>query len=265
VTCAEFKELVEAYALGALEPQERAACERHLLQAAHEGCLEALRRASGAAAALGEALPPVSPAPSTWPAIAARIDATATAAPRRRASALPWIVAAAALLLLAWTLRDRMQLHDEMRAAQDRVQSQSSERAQCVADLERLRTDARLQQEALALLGQPGTRVVALAPTAATTAARASANVIVRAGDARAFLVGHNLAAPSGRDYELWMIRGEKKIPAGLLRGDATGALVTALDPALLREGLPDAMAVTLESAGGHDQPQGPIVAVGKI
>ena len=68
-----------------------------------------------------------------------------------------------------------------------------------------------------------------------------------------------------GRDYELWLIRGTRKIPAGLLRGDTTGTLITALDPALLREGLPDALAVTLESAGGHEQPQGPIVAVGKI
>jgi hypothetical protein len=262
MTCAEFKELVEAFALGALEPAEAAACEAHLDEREHDGCLTALRRAHEAVALLGAALPPVTPAPATWAAIAARTGgATVGRAPRRFAT-VAWAFAAAAALLLVWLLRDRALLQGELRAAADRAQSQSSQRAQCVADLERARADARMQREALALLSQPGAKLVTLAPTGG---AAASANVIMRAGDERAFLVGRNLAAPVGRDYELWLIRGARKIPAGLLRGDGQGALVTALDPALLREGLPDALAVTLESAGGHEQPEGPIVALGKI
>jgi len=39
----------------------------------------------------------------------------------------------------------------------------------------------------------------------------------------RAYLLGRNLSAPSGKDYELWMIRGDKKIPAGLLHAEAGG------------------------------------------
>jgi hypothetical protein len=186
-----------------------------------------------------------------------------TAAPaRRRLAPVAWALAVAAALLLVWLLRDRAVLQSDLRVAVDRAQSQSSERAQCVADLERARGDAKLSREAMALLVQPGARVVALAPS---VGAEVSASVVLRAGDPHAFLVGRNLAAPLGRDYELWLIRGARKIPAGLLRGDPRGTLVTALDPALLREGLPDALAVTLESAGGHDTPQGPIVAVGKI
>ena len=262
MTCAEFKELVEAYALGVLDPDERAAAEAHLAEREHDGCLAALARFTDAAGLLGAALPPVTPAPATWEAIVARTSTAA--APRRRRAALvvPWALVAAAAILVLWLMRDRALMQGELRAAGERVHAQSAERAQCVADLERWRTDARLQREALALLGQPGSKVVALAPAGG---AATSANVIVRAGDSHAFLVGRNLAAPAGRDYELWLIRGARKIPAGLLRGDATGTLVTALDPALLREGLPDALAVTLESAGGHDAPEGPIVAVGKI
>jgi hypothetical protein len=254
--------LVEAYALGALDPAEAAACEAHLAEREHDGCLPALRRAHEAVALIGAALPPEMPSPSSWAAIAARTGAATVERGRRRLSSLAWAFAAAAVLLLVWLLRDRTQMQGELRAAVDRAQSQSAQRAQCVADLEHARADARTQREALALLSQPGARLVTLAPSGG---AATSANVIVRAGDERAFLVGHNLAAPVGHDYELWLIRGPRKIPAGLLHGDAAGAIVTALDPALLREGLPDALAVTLETAGGHAQPQGPIVAIGKI
>ena len=262
MTCAEFKEVVEAYALGMLDPAERAAADAHLAEREHDGCLEALRAANRAVSLLALALPPVAPAPSTWDSIVSRTAAATVPARASRFDVIPWLVAAAAVLLFMWALRDRATLQRELRAAADHAQTQASERAQCVADLERLRADARLQREALALLSQPGSKVVTLA---AAGGAATSANVIMRAGDQRAYLVGHNLQAPAGRDYELWVIRGTRKIPAGLLRGDATGTLVTALDPTLMREGLPDALAVTLESTGGHDAPQGPIVAVGKI
>jgi hypothetical protein len=262
VTCAEFKELVEAYALGALDPAEAAACEAHLAEREHDGCLTALRRAHEAVALLGAALPPVTPSPSTWAAIAARTGAATVGRAPRRLTSLAWAFAAASALLLVWLLRGRAEMQGELRAAIDRAQSQSAQRAQCVADLEHARADVRMQREALALLSQPGARLVTLAPSGG---AAASANVILRAGDEHAYLVGRNLAAPVGHDYELWLIRGARKIPAGLLHGDASGGLITALDPALLREGLPDALAVTLETTGGHEQPQGPIVAVGKI
>jgi hypothetical protein len=262
VNCAEFKERVEAYALGALEPAEATACAAHLEAREHDGCIAALRRAQEAVALVGAALPPVKPEPATWAAIVARTGGATVMPARRRVSAVAWALAAAAALLLVWLLRDRAVLQRELRVQMDRAQSQGSQRAQCVADLERARGDAKMQREALALLAQPGAKVVTLAPSGG---AATSANVILRAGDQHAFLVGRNLAPPVGRDYELWLIRGTRKIPAGLLRGDATGTLVTALDPALLREGLPDALAVTLESAGGHAQPEGPIVAVGAV
>jgi anti-sigma-K factor RskA len=45
------------------------------------------------------------------------------------------------------------------------------------------------------------------------------------------------------------------------LHADGSGSLVSEVD---LRGGA-DAVAVTLESAGGRPQPEGPIVLVGKI
>src|SRR5690606_8243018 len=58
VTCAEFKEAVAAYALGIVDPDERAAMARHLADGvAHDGCLEALAEAYETSALLGAALP----------------------------------------------------------------------------------------------------------------------------------------------------------------------------------------------------------------
>jgi hypothetical protein len=269
MTCGEFKEQVAALALGMLDTGERAACERHLGEVAtHEGCLAALRQANETAALLALSLPPVAPAAATWTAIEAATRAATALRPRRRLlDVAPWLVAAAAALLCAWALRERAVGRDaaavaraEAQAAAGRAGDEARARAQCVAERDAYRRDAELRKEALALLQQPGARLVPLAQQAGTSA---SASVIWHPG--KAFVLGRGLQAPSGRDYELWVIRGDRKIPAGLLRGDATGALVTAIDPALLAGGAPDAIAVTLEAAGGRPQPEGPIVLVGKI
>ena len=59
MTCDEFKELAAAYALVALDEQERSACEHHLaMRAAHQGCREAVAAAELVAARLGAALIP---------------------------------------------------------------------------------------------------------------------------------------------------------------------------------------------------------------
>jgi hypothetical protein len=270
MTCAELKEQAAALALGQLGPDERAAVERHLAEAvAHEGCVEAVRQASEAATLLALALPPVAPAAATWSAIEAGTRTT-TALPPRRArawTAAPWLVAAAAALACAWALRERGVLRHEAeatrataQAAAGRADQEARARAQCVSERDAYRRNAELQKEALALLARPGAKLV---PLAQQNGASASASVVWH--PEKAFVLGRNMAAPAGRDYELWMIRGDKKIPAGLLRGDGSGALVTAIDPGLLAGGAPDAIAVTLEAAGGRPQPEGPIVLVGKI
>ena len=95
--------------------------------------------------------------------------------------------------------------------------------------------------------------------------ATATAQVILQTATSRAILIGSGLRAPSGGDHELWVIRGDQKIPAGLLRGDETGRLITALDPALLAGSPPDALAVPPEPSGGGPAPRGPIVMLGPI
>ncbi len=266
MTCAEWKALVDEYALGTLEPAERAACDAHLAsREPHDGCYDALRSAMERVTAIGLAQEPVLPSPSVWPAIEARLGSVAAAAAPRRRSAewVAWSVAAALLLCVLWVARDRHDMEVALQVAGDHAAQAQQAHARCADELSQSRAEAKLQQDALDLLTRSGTRLVALAPQGG---AASTANMIFHAESQRAFLVAKGLRAPTGKDYELWFIRGDQKIAAGLLRGDDhRGALLTAIDPALLAGAPPDAVAVTLEPAGGGPQPLGPIVLVGKI
>jgi len=103
MTCDEFKEMAPAYALVALDEQERAACAHHLATAfPHRGCREAVAAAELVAAQLGAALIPQRPSPQVWRAIAAHLheDRGAGTQPedaRRRGlyHLCGWLVAAA--------------------------------------------------------------------------------------------------------------------------------------------------------------------------
>jgi anti-sigma-K factor RskA len=256
MTCAEFQELAAAMALGALDDDERAACEAHLRAGPHAGCHDALARAEATVARLGDALPPVAPPAALWDAIAAGVTP-----PRRRARRVPlwaaasgWVVAAAAAAALLVPGGESPRARDQAiatRALLDR----------CAGELETLRAEQAAQREAVALVDLPGTEIVALAPQG-PAAQRATA--IVNRGAGRAVVVGHGLVPQAGKDYELWVIRGDAKLAAGLLRAGSAGSLVAVVDPALLAGGV-DAFAITLEPEGGSDSPRGPILLVGAV
>ena len=74
LSCDEFKEMAPAYALTALEGDERDACARHLAEGiVHRGCREVVAEAELVAARLGAALAPRMPSAHVWTAIAAGI------------------------------------------------------------------------------------------------------------------------------------------------------------------------------------------------
>jgi anti-sigma-K factor RskA len=76
--------------------------------------------------------------------------------------------------------------------------------------------------------------------------------------DDRAFFTGVELPDPGdGRDYQLWVVRGDAAVSAGVLEQRAGRA--TALTQEY-RAG--DALAVTVEPAGGSEQPTSDPVVV---
>lgn len=265
MTCAEFEEQVGAYALGMLSTAERAACDAHLSTGTeHAGCWAALREASDAASLVALSVPAVTPSPALWAGIEHRLARVAAPAPRRRVSDwVGWSLGLVAVVLLVFVARDRARLADQVQLASATSQRVADERRTCATDLEHARAEADTQRQALELLSRSGTKLIALAPQGDTSRV---AGVMLNQESQRAFVVGHGLSAPKGKDYELWIIRGDQKIPAGILHGnpDANGAVLAAIDPNLL-DTAPDAIAVTLEATGGALQPAGPIVLVGKI
>ncbi len=277
MTCAELKEQLGALAAGALEPAEREACERHLASnIPHEGCAEALRLANEAAALMGAALPPLEPGPDVWRAIEGRLAPPRAAAPPGRgrwAQRSLWLSFAAAAAVIAATATtllggsERRRLQDaharEVSQLEGQVKSLSGNSRRCEEDLGVAKRDLGTEREALAMLQLPETSVIPLAAQAGAEKLRASA--LYNPKQQHAMVVLSGLKPPAGKDYELWVIRGKDKIAAGVLHGDASGALVMHVGSDLLASGAPDAFAVTLEPAGGGTAPRGPIMLVGAL
>ncbi len=133
----------------------------------------------------------------------------------------------------------------------------------CLDDLKSARVSIDERDEALRLMGAPETLLIQLAAQD-DLPYRASALMNDTMGEA--MLLSSALPPQEGKDYQLWLIRGDEKIPAGLLAADGeAGASLAHIDPALLRDGAPDAIAVTIEPTGGMPQPTGPIVLLAKI
>ena len=268
MSCEELKALAGAYALGVLDPEERAACEAHLAEVMeHRGCEEAIRRAFATVAALSGALPPVAPGEGVWRAIEARIGAGATLAAPRPRRALAWAgwaaAAAAALFLALWAVerRDAERGREAVQAAQRLAQAEAQARAGLEAELRSMRNAVDAQRQVTALLDTPGSRVVSLA---AVPGRSGRAAAVVNLATRPAGIVSSSLRPQPGSTYQLWVIQGTAAPrPAGFLEPGYGGVLLGQVDPALLAVA-PDALAVSLEPPGGSPAPTD-VQLVGKL
>jgi hypothetical protein len=216
-------EQVAAYALNALDDDERHEFELHL-----QGCDECraqLPAFADAAAALALDADDAEPPAELRDRIlgGARQGGTVLAFPRRRAVPIVATVAAvaacAAIGLGIWaaTLNGSLS-HERNARASD--------------------------QAALAVLADPSARRVPLSGRPGLLAVR---------GDGTAALALASLAkAPSGKTYEAWVIQGKTPAPAGLFRGESGRPTLVALR---LRAPRGSVVAVTVERSGGVSQP----------
>jgi anti-sigma factor RsiW len=81
----------------------------------------------------------------------------------------------------------------------------------------------------------------------------ATGSAIVGPGGHASLVVAHLQAAPSGKTYEAWVMRGTSAAPAGLFRGGSQTTVV----PLSRRVPPGSRVGVTLEPAGGSAQPTG--------
>ena len=222
---------VGAYLLGSLSEIEATAFKRHHMRC--ERCANELERLTVAVDALPRAVEPVEPPPSLKPALMQIVrreaPAPAAAAPaervrpaRRSAWSLLRLRPAAAVMAAALLLAAGGALGFGL-AALDRDPDQGGART-LAADVDR----ARL----------PGVSARLVVPPA---------------GRSDPILRVEGLAQPpKDRVYQLWLLRGQQPVPAGLLAVQADGTGRTALTGDLTRA---QAVLVTREREGGAPAP----------
>jgi hypothetical protein len=193
----------------------------------------------------------IAPAPPPAPV---RREAEVIPITRRRSSVLPWLAAAASLVLLlgvgmyANSLRGRLASAEARYAAAERGR-------------EALEQRVREREATLAAVSGPTARVIEMA---ASRPAAPSGRMFWDPSTNRWTFFAHNLpAVREGREYQLWLVTADnRKISAGTFRPDPRGAAVVQATYALPADALA-AVAVTEEPAGGLPQPTGEILIVG--
>jgi len=247
----QFADDLALLALEALKGDERVTLEKHL-----EGCsscrseLERLRgdMALLSLSASGPA-PPRRSRERLLKAIANEPRAQKIGAARRSSwTLLPWL-AAAALLLVAgffWQQSDRLA---------QRVARLQDESAQLQTQLERAR-------EVVSTLTSTDALRVTLVAAQAPPQPQGKA-IYVRERSSLIFLASNMPALPPQRSYELWLIpTNGAPIPAGMFKPDARGS-ATVVEPPLPGGVEAKAFAITVEPEQGSSAPTMPIVMMG--
>lgn len=252
--------LTGAYALNALDEQERTAFERHALAA--EDTREEVRGLSETAALLAYGTPAVAPPPELKVKVMASIrntrqlpaDAVVTDLAAARASgaakgrarsttAVRWLGAAAAALFLAaaalggWAVS----LANEQQRTEQQMQALAAEHA-----------------EVMALLMAPDSKVI---PGRMPDGAVVTVAMSTRTG--KGAVITQDLPQlAEGQAYELWLISDKGAKPAGMVpAGGESGTKMTML---------PDVagathLGITVEPAGGSPQPTSAPVMLQKL
>ena len=280
------EELFPFYALDALTDEEKAEVDAYI--AADPAAKARLQALQETAEMIPLSTEPVAPAPSVKANLMARVQASPRAASApvaakpvvQRASppqlswwdrfrqsfampALAGTAALAAIILFIWTISLNQQVTD----LEDQVADLSSDTSLLTDELDTLQTDYEqlrvrnelLQQELeaqndiLASYQSPGTRTLAIGDnTGENPEARATLTVAPEAD--RAIFVTDNLRQLSAdQTYQLWIIRGDQPLSAGVFEVDENGRVILNVDPALAATF--DAVGVSIEPAGGSETP----------
>lgn len=223
----EVHELTAGYALDALSDAEEVGYEAHLRHC--ERCREEFASFQETAMALAYAAPSASPPAALRERILERARGERAKGERarvvplrpRRLGRFAAVAAAAAMIALSvWAITLTRSLSRE-RSARDRLET------------------------TVQLIAEPGAKQFAV---------EGGDGVIVVSPSGETALVLSGLApAPSGRIYEAWVMSGDSAQAAGLFdaKGDTTVFVLRRSLPAGATVG------VTLEQAGGADQPSG--------
>jgi anti-sigma-K factor RskA len=252
-----YEELLPLYALGALTKDEQAQVEAYV--ARNPAAKRRLDEFSQTADALAFAVPPVAPAPRVKQALMARV---AKDARRREPEPSPSVFSLLGGLLTRLSPVLAVASFAAVIAAGAWGLSLNNQIASLRTETQALQTQLATQRDLVAELASPAQMVIAISGTENQPGAHGH---LVTHDDGTAVLVvsGLNNLDPA-RVYQLWMIRGDTPISAGLFEvgADGVGILkVAMLDTAATF----NAVGISVEPAGGSSTPTGDIVMLGAI
>ena len=256
----QFRELIEAYALGALDPEEHASLEAHLASGCG-ACGKALDEARWLVSQLAYLAPEAKPSDMLRGRLLDTVRAEArTSKSKKSPSTIPswmWGAVAALLLFTVYTAWETVQLTKQIAETKAQVQAEIVKRE-----------ELQQQYEASwrhAILTDPHSVKI---PLSTENKAMPKMEAVWHA-KLGIVVSGLNIPAPSGtRTLQLWLIpkaKDGKPIPSLTLRPGADGKFV------LLVANPPDgmdatkALAITEEPAGGSPQPTTKPIWVGAI
>jgi len=244
--CEQVKELLDAYALGAAEPEEAAALEEHMADCVR--CWPSLSEAQRAAATIALSTTLQRAPESLRRSILTEVERMQYPARPRLLERLRrlWpagagLLAATATAALAFALFLQMQVSD-LRGENDQLSARIES------------ADARLteQQQVMAVLTASDMQHIHLEPTDPTSSAAA---IYHWSGSAKAgaILCNHLPPLQDGQVYQVWFLTESGSYPAGRFQSrDGIGQLSVALEDTPER---PVAIGVSIEDAEHVDEP----------
>jgi anti-sigma-K factor RskA len=254
----QFRELIEAYAIGSLDAPERAALEAHLAGGCNE-CAKALEEARWVVSQLAYLAPDAEPSDMLRGRLLRTVTSEASQAARRsfdirtRPSVRGWLWAGVAALLLfsVYSARNERKLRGQIADLQQQTEAQRAERQK----LEQQLRVAKLQAQEAMIWMDPKSKKIML-PSKDPKMPQLEAMWHPEFG---LCVRGWNVPSPGDqRVLQLWLIpkkQGGKPMPLVTFWPDASGTFSAMVEnpPDPISE--TQALAVTEEPIGGSSQP----------
>jgi anti-sigma-K factor RskA len=260
----QFRELIEAYALGSLDPQDRTAIEAHLAAGCAE-CAKALEESRWLVSQLAYLAPEAQPSDMLRGRLlkTVRAEAATTKAqpPTTAKAAIPfwmWGAVAAAVLFAFYNLWESRQEQNKIADLQKEIAQQLQLQRQQQEELAVAHREAVILTDPRSIkIAMPAERKN-LPPLQATW--HAALGIIVS---------GQSLPAlPGNRTLQLWLIPKDangKPIPSLAIRPDADGKFHLLVQNPPDTQAATKALAITEEPDGGSQAPTTAPIWVGAV
>lgn len=262
----QFRELIEAYALGSLDSEDRALIDAHLASGCAE-CANALEEARWLVSQLAHLAPPADPSDTLKGRLLQTVRAEAARGPARqqapRGATIPWWLwagVAALLLFSIYSAWNEQHLRNTVANLQQQAEAQRAERQKLE---EQLRV-AKLQAHEAMIWMDPKSKKIMLPPKDPKMPQleamwHPELGLCVR---------GWKVPSPGEkRVLQLWLIpkAGGKPMPSVTFWPDASGTFSAMVENPPDAMSATQALAVTEEPIGGSQQPTSSPMWVGGV